>query len=181
MHLSQDYSLFWIQAAMQTWAIYIAIYRHITIIDLFSHILVYMLHWSCAFHQKLYCWYIGVVCHSPKIVLLLHWSCAIHQKLYCCLHWSCVIHQKLYCCYFGVVPFTKNCIVDILELCHSPKNCIVITLELHHSPKIVLLLHWSCDINQKLYCCYIGVVSFTKNCAILPKNYRKTLILLENC
>ena len=28
--------------------------------------------------------------------------------------------------------------------------------------KYVLLLHWSCVIHQKLYCCYIGAVSFTK-------------------
>ena len=87
----------------QTWSIFIRIYRLTTIIRLFGHILLYMLHWICTIHQSLNCCYIGVMpftknyvvtlvlchspkkiivtlelCHSPKIVLLLYWSCAIH-------------------------------------------------------------------------------------------------------
>ena len=55
------------------------------------------------------------------LVYMLHWSCAIHQKLYCCYIVDVPFAQKLYCYYIVIVSFTKKFIVVTLELCHSPK------------------------------------------------------------
>ena len=182
------------------WAIYIAEYRLTTIIGLSGHILVYMLHWNCAIHQKWYCCYIVEVPFT----------------------------QKLYCYYIVILSFTKNFIVVILELCHSPKivmllhrrgyrifwvwtgttknwknidfagnspnnaHFVGISLQKRRfwrkiikncqfsDQKYVLLLYWSCVIHQKLYCCYIGSGPFSKNCIvvtldILCKNFKKML------
>ena len=118
-----------------------------------------------------------VLCHSPKIVMLLHKrnsrvcrelsgmmkiakstdfakkspknaknakksskkckNANFNKKILKIVNF---VTKNMYCCYIGAVSFTKNCIVVTLELCHSPK--------------IVFLLHWSCFIRQKLYCCY---------------------------
>ena len=100
---------------------------------------VFLLHWSCVIHQKLYCCYIGAVsftkncnvvtlelCHSPKkCIVVTHWSCDIHLKLYCCyvgsgveckeLYFSCIgskifYHQKLHCnCNQAKMSIANHC------------------------------------------------------------------------